>query len=227
MAVDCNWIAHYNKSSGNHSDSCKSTVEMLMVFKEADCKVIPVCDGLVRNHTKCASIKRRFDTEILKVKAILARTTIVSHSQKIHIVSDASEKIRLENEINECKSAISKAEKITYIPEDFLDCLQNILHQMNADKCNENGGTIDDVVTASFQADLVIAKMVQNEVCDMIVANDVSPETSVMGGDRNRVRIVSHDGVDEWPDMSKTDVAQRLANLIAETLEDKTIEQIV
>ena len=62
---------------------------------------------------------------------------------------------------------------------------------------------------------------------DMIVANDVSPETSVMGGDRNRVRIVSHDGVDEWPDMSKTDVAQRLANLIAETLEDKTIEQIV
>ena len=43
---------------------------------------------------------------------------------------------------------------------------------MNADECNENGGTIDDVVTASFQADLVIAKMVQNGVCDMVVAND-------------------------------------------------------
>ena len=67
-----------------------------MVLKEAGCKVIPVCDGLVRNHTKRASIKRRFDKEILKVKAISARTTIVSHSQKNHIVSDASEKIRLE-----------------------------------------------------------------------------------------------------------------------------------
>lgn len=62
---------------------------------------------------------------------------------------------------------------------------------------------------------------------DMIVANDVSPETGIMGGDRNRVRIVSHDGVDEWPDMSKTDVAQRLANLIAQRLDDETIEQVV
>jgi phosphopantothenoylcysteine decarboxylase/phosphopantothenate--cysteine ligase len=61
----------------------------------------------------------------------------------------------------------------------------------------------------------------------MIVANDVSPETGIMGGDRNRVRIVSHDGVDEWPDMSKTDVAQRLANLIAQRLDDETIEQVV
>jgi phosphopantothenoylcysteine decarboxylase/phosphopantothenate--cysteine ligase len=43
-----------------------------------------------------------------------------------------------------------------------------------------------------------------------------------MGGDRNRVRIVSKAGVDEWPEMGKDDVAKRLAALIAERL--KTIE---
>ncbi|CAH2395593.1 bifunctional phosphopantothenoylcysteine decarboxylase/phosphopantothenate--cysteine ligase CoaBC [Mesorhizobium ventifaucium] len=53
---------------------------------------------------------------------------------------------------------------------------------------------------------------------DFIVANDVSHEGGVMGGDRNRVRIVSKAGVDEWPEMSKDEVATRLAALIAERL---------
>ncbi|MGO4830918.1 bifunctional phosphopantothenoylcysteine decarboxylase/phosphopantothenate--cysteine ligase CoaBC [Rhizobiaceae sp. 2RAB30] len=53
---------------------------------------------------------------------------------------------------------------------------------------------------------------------DFIVANDVShgeDGAGVMGGDRNRVKIVSKSGVDEWPDMSKQEVAIRLAALIA------------
>jgi phosphopantothenoylcysteine decarboxylase/phosphopantothenate--cysteine ligase len=51
---------------------------------------------------------------------------------------------------------------------------------------------------------------------DFIVANDVSPQTGIMGGDRNRVRIVSTDGVEDWPDLSKDEVAERLAARIAE-----------
>jgi phosphopantothenoylcysteine decarboxylase / phosphopantothenate---cysteine ligase len=59
---------------------------------------------------------------------------------------------------------------------------------------------------------------------DMIVANDVSTSTGiggaqgVMGGDKNRVRIVSHSGVEDWPEMDKDEVAQRLATLVAERL---------
>ncbi|MCK8780369.1 bifunctional phosphopantothenoylcysteine decarboxylase/phosphopantothenate--cysteine ligase CoaBC [Rhizobium sp. NTR19] len=53
---------------------------------------------------------------------------------------------------------------------------------------------------------------------DMIVANDVSPETGVMGGTRNRVKIISGGGVDEWPDLDKDEVAERLAALIAQKL---------
>jgi phosphopantothenoylcysteine decarboxylase / phosphopantothenate---cysteine ligase len=53
---------------------------------------------------------------------------------------------------------------------------------------------------------------------DMIVANDVSPETGIMGGKRNRVAIISRDGVDRWPELSKEEVAERLAALIAEKL---------
>ena len=58
---------------------------------------------------------------------------------------------------------------------------------------------------------------------DMIVANDVSHDSGVgpggvMGGDRNRVRIVSKAGVDEWPEMTKSEVAARLADLVAARL---------
>lgn len=53
---------------------------------------------------------------------------------------------------------------------------------------------------------------------DMIVANDVSPETGIMGGTRNRVKIISANGVDAWPDLDKDEVAERLAVLIASKL---------
>ncbi|MCB1446791.1 MAG: bifunctional phosphopantothenoylcysteine decarboxylase/phosphopantothenate--cysteine ligase CoaBC [Rhizobiaceae bacterium] len=50
---------------------------------------------------------------------------------------------------------------------------------------------------------------------DLIVANDVSPETGIMGGKRNTVALIGRDGVERWPDMSKEEVAGRLVALIA------------
>ena len=56
---------------------------------------------------------------------------------------------------------------------------------------------------------------------DLIVANDVSGD--VMGGDRNRVTIVSSAGTDPWPDLDKDEVAARLAKLIAARLRSVTV----
>lgn len=53
---------------------------------------------------------------------------------------------------------------------------------------------------------------------DIIVANDVSAGSGVMGGDRNRVVVLSSEGNEDWPELSKDEVAQRLARLIAERL---------
>ena len=51
--------------------------------------------------------------------------------------------------------------------------------------------------------------------CDWILANDVSPATGIMGGTRNRVHFVTASGVEDWPDLSKTEVAARLVARIA------------
>lgn len=53
---------------------------------------------------------------------------------------------------------------------------------------------------------------------DMIIANDVSPATGIMGGDHNRVKIISSSGIEEWPDLAKDAVAERLAALVADRL---------
>jgi phosphopantothenoylcysteine decarboxylase/phosphopantothenate--cysteine ligase len=54
--------------------------------------------------------------------------------------------------------------------------------------------------------------------CDLILANDVSPQSGVMGGDRNRVHLVSPEGVETWPEMSKSEVARALVARIAADL---------
>jgi phosphopantothenoylcysteine decarboxylase/phosphopantothenate--cysteine ligase len=56
---------------------------------------------------------------------------------------------------------------------------------------------------------------------DWIVANDVSPHTGIMGGDRNTIHIVSKDGVEDWPELDKRDVGTRLAARIAQALKGK------
>ncbi len=51
--------------------------------------------------------------------------------------------------------------------------------------------------------------------CDWIVANDVSPETGIMGGSENAVTLISDQGAEGWPRMGKDEVSQKLAARIA------------
>ena len=68
--------------------------------------------------------------------------------------------------------------------------------------------------------------------CDWIVANDVSPASGVMGGDRNTVHLLTRDGdkigvdikIESWPAMTKEEVAAALVARVAKTLIAKTTE---
>ncbi|MEL6806317.1 MAG: bifunctional phosphopantothenoylcysteine decarboxylase/phosphopantothenate--cysteine ligase CoaBC [Pseudomonadota bacterium] len=54
--------------------------------------------------------------------------------------------------------------------------------------------------------------------CDWIVANDVSPETGIMGGSENAVILITDQGTESWARMSKTYVAMQLASRISDAL---------
>ena len=54
--------------------------------------------------------------------------------------------------------------------------------------------------------------------CDWLVANDVSPATGIMGGTENAVILITAEGPEPWPRLSKDAVAERLADRIAQAL---------
>ena len=55
--------------------------------------------------------------------------------------------------------------------------------------------------------------------CDWIVANDVSASTGIMGGAENEVMLVTQDGAEVWPRLSKDEVGRRLAARIAQVFQ--------
>jgi phosphopantothenoylcysteine decarboxylase/phosphopantothenate--cysteine ligase len=57
--------------------------------------------------------------------------------------------------------------------------------------------------------------------CDWIVANDVSPGSGIMGGERNTVHLITAEGTEDWPEMDKKEVGIRLTARIAEALKGK------
>ncbi|MCL7409849.1 bifunctional phosphopantothenoylcysteine decarboxylase/phosphopantothenate--cysteine ligase CoaBC [Marivivens donghaensis] len=77
------------------------------------------------------------------------------------------------------------------------------------------------VVGFAAETDDVIAHATAKRArkgCDWIVANDVSPETGIMGGTENAVTLITETSAEDWPRMGKDAVAQRLAQRIAEAL---------
>ena len=77
------------------------------------------------------------------------------------------------------------------------------------------------VVGFAAETDDVIANATAKRLrkqCDWIVANDVSPETGIMGGTENAVTLISEHGAESWPRIGKDAVAAKLAARIAEAL---------
>jgi len=65
-------------------------------------------------------------------------------------------------------------------------------------------------------------RKLQRKRCDWILANDVSPGTGTFGGDRNTIHLVDASGIEDWPVMTKHEVAARLAERIAASLASQT-----
>ena len=63
--------------------------------------------------------------------------------------------------------------------------------------------------------DNAIAKR-ERKKADWIVANDVSGD--VMGGHRNRVHLVTANGIEDWPEDSKQEVARRLIRRVEQEI---------
>ena len=75
------------------------------------------------------------------------------------------------------------------------------------------------LVGFAAETDAVVENAIAKQIAkraDWIVANDVSGD--VMGGARNRVHLITADGISDWPEASKDEVARRLIGCVVKAL---------
>jgi phosphopantothenoylcysteine decarboxylase/phosphopantothenate--cysteine ligase len=93
------------------------------------------------------------------------------------------------------------------------DILKTIAH------AKENRPTLVIGFAAETQDVLTHAKKkLKSKGADWIVANDVSPRTGIMGGDHNAIHLLTNTGIENWPEMSKAEVAAKIIERAAKHL---------
>jgi len=97
----------------------------------------------------------------------------------------------------------------------------DILATISKLKENRPGLVVGFAAETEHLIDNAKAKL-KRKGCDWIVANDVSPATGTFGGDRNTVHLIRREGsetnVDDWPVMTKDEVAVALIAQVVEFL---------
>jgi len=127
--------------------------------------------------------------------------------------------------LNACKAAlpsdifVSVAAVADWRPSGISDCkIKKDGKAVPPLMLEENPDILKTLSISKNRPNLVVGFAAETKrlrkTCDWIVANDVSGD--IMGGDHNKMILVTDAGVDEWPRLSKTDSAKRLAVKIAE-----------
>ena len=55
--------------------------------------------------------------------------------------------------------------------------------------------------------------------CDWILANDVSKNPEIFGGDNNSISLITKSNIEEWNTITKKEVAEKLASKVIESIE--------
>ncbi len=116
-------------------------------------------------------------------------------------------------------AAVGKIKKDGSGPPPALELAEN--RDILATIAKRENGRPDLVIGFAAETDDVLANATAKRIrkgCDWIVANDVSPETGIMGGTENMVTVIDENGPESWPRLSKDQVARKLAARIAEAL---------
>jgi len=92
------------------------------------------------------------------------------------------------------------------------DVLASIAHSAKRPSLVVGFAAETDDIVAHAKAKL------EKKGCDWIVANDVSTGTGIMGGDKNRIHLITRTSQEDWPELDKSEVGRRLVARVAAVL---------
>lgn len=189
-----------NRSSGRQGHAIAAALAQLGadVTLISGPVTIPDPRGVTTVHVECAEEMR--DAVIARLPADIA--VMVAAVADWRVASSAGHKI---------KKAPGEAPPALLLAEN-PDILKTVAHHARRPKVVVGFAAETENVEENGRAKL------ERKGADLIVANDVSPDTGIMGGTRNRVKLISQKHAEQWPELSKDEVAAKLARTIAEML---------
>ena len=98
----------------------------------------------------------------------------------------------------------------------ILELTENpdILLSLSQSTSNRPRLVVGFAAETGFVVDKALDKLARKK-CDWIIANDVSVGTKTFGGEKNTVHLVDQNGIENWPEMSKESIGERLVDRIA------------
>lgn len=154
----------------------RQMMEICCQFASVGFKVVVVCDGPVRHHTKRASIQRQSEKFSNKVESYLLRVQLMGIMALKKATNDMVERTKLEEEENFVSCDIKSIErKLQYGNVDVGQIFFAVLEEHVAKIPSNDLGTKDgciEVIQAEYQADSVLAFRQVNKFSDVVFSSD-------------------------------------------------------
>ncbi len=170
--IDVSYVYRKLFYKDNHS-----RINYIMSICDVLCKsgsrVVLVCDGSVRHHSKRASVQRQVERYKTKVQLYQTRCELMQVIKSISLATTETEKENLKKAESRLADNSSKLEKkIDNADLDVGDILFNKLIEESQKKMEKDPKVEIIVMQAEFQADSVIAYRTMENLNDMTIMED-------------------------------------------------------
>ena len=171
--VDVSYVYRklYNKDNYSRISYIMSICDVLC---KSGSRVVLVCDGSVRHHSKRASVQRQVARYKSKVELYQTRCELMQIIKNISVAKTEEEKKYLKTEESRLADNSSRLEKkIDNADLDVGDILFNKLIEESQKKMEKNPKVEIIVMQAEFQADSVIAYRTMENLNDITIMEDL------------------------------------------------------
>ena len=181
--VDCSWVVRKRMCIDVTSsvDYCLSIASSL---SKEGIQVMLVCDGVIRHHSKRATVQRKAAVQRKKLDLIISKGELIQLSRQRQSTDSIIRKKEIEADQKKIQAKVQSLEKnIQSSNIDVGDCFYNTLveeiERLTEKHIGTNGGTIN-ACQAKFQADSVMSARMKNNETDLLLTCD-SDQAALLG----------------------------------------------
>jgi hypothetical protein len=188
--IDVSWVIR-GFAKGNVECRVGTLLRIATAFTDVGFYVKLVCDGILRHHSKRATIKRKSDQQKKKIELVLRKSQMMILSQRIIASDSIEERAEFDETKKEMQTKILKLENEMQrssfdVGELFLIYLHNTLSKLTGTVDEDDEEDVEQkkitICISMFQADSVMASRITHKESEILLTCD-SDQAALLGVD--------------------------------------------